>query len=146
MKVPYFDNRFKEGETRVVISGDPGGEVLRLVKDIKGSLLISVEGLSGEFRPDQVMRFTNMPLKGGRPRIRKFAIRSDRALSTLHEFDKLPDVSVVGSTVVAALLDCSKVTVWRLAKHKKIPKPLDLGSRKKWNVGELRTFLRSNSQ
>jgi predicted DNA-binding transcriptional regulator AlpA len=62
----------------------------------------------------------------------------------LRNFDSLPDSANVGKRVVAALFNCSTVTVWRRCKHGIIPRPYVLGSQSRaWNVGELRAALRA---
>ena len=62
----------------------------------------------------------------------------------LRNFDSLPDSANVGKRVVAALFNCSPVTVWRRCKTGSIPAPYVTGPQSRvWNVGELRTALRA---
>jgi predicted DNA-binding transcriptional regulator AlpA len=65
----------------------------------------------------------------------------------LRNFDSLPDSANVGKCVVAALFNCSSVTVWRRCKTGSIPKPYVTGPQSRvWNVGELRAALRALRQ
>ena len=60
----------------------------------------------------------------------------------LKNFDVLPDSANVRAPVVAALYGCSVSTVWRMARHGKIPAPRKKSDRvTAWNVGELRQAL-----
>ena len=57
-------------------------------------------------------------------------------------FDSLANAAYVRVQTVAALHDCSVVTVWRKSKDGTIPKPKKLSARVTgWNVGELRAAL-----
>jgi excisionase family DNA binding protein len=42
---------------------------------------------------------------------------------------------------VAALLNCSKRTVYRLADSGRMPRPLKLGSLVRWRAGEVRQWI-----
>lgn len=62
----------------------------------------------------------------------------------LKHFDDLPDSAYVREPVVAALLACSGVTVWRMSSDGRLPKPRKLSGRVTgWNVGELRQVLQA---
>ena len=59
----------------------------------------------------------------------------------LRDFDNLPDSAMVRLTTVAALYGCSKATIWRLVKNKRL-NTYKLSERcTTFNVGELRTLL-----
>ena len=63
-------------------------------------------------------------------------------LSSLKNFDALPDSASVRQPVVQALYACSAASVWRGVKAGRIPKPRKLSPRTTcWNVGELRQAL-----
>jgi predicted DNA-binding transcriptional regulator AlpA len=65
-----------------------------------------------------------------------------RALEILKNFKDLPDEANVRVSVVAALLGCSEVTVWRKSREGKLPQPRRLSNKLTiWNVGELRKTM-----
>jgi predicted DNA-binding transcriptional regulator AlpA len=67
------------------------------------------------------------------------------SLSSLTNFDALPDTANVRQPVVEALFACSSATVWRWVKAGIIPSPRKLSSRVTvWNVGQLRAALAGN--
>lgn len=62
--------------------------------------------------------------------------------AALREFDGLPDCARVATPVVAALLNCTNVTVWRRVRAGLLPKPVSSGpSGARWVVGQLRQVL-----
>jgi predicted DNA-binding transcriptional regulator AlpA len=62
----------------------------------------------------------------------------------LSRFHTLPDEAHVRLPVVMALFACSAATVWRYVKKHHLPAPVHLGTRvTAWNVGQLRTALKS---
>lgn len=65
-----------------------------------------------------------------------------RAFEILKNFKDLPDEANVRISVVAALLGCSEVTVWRKTRDGKLPRPRRLSNKlTTWNVGELRKTM-----
>ena len=66
--------------------------------------------------------------------------------SSLSNFDSLPDSGFVRLPVLLGLLGCSRATIWRWVKSKKVPAPKKLGERiAAWNVGEIRAALKTIS-
>jgi len=62
----------------------------------------------------------------------------------LRNFGNLPDDALVRAKVVAGLFGTSVVTVWRMTKDGRLPRPRRISSRHTaWNVGELRKALAS---
>lgn len=62
--------------------------------------------------------------------------------SALTNFDSLPDSAHVRLSEVTQLFGCSRASVWRWTKAKKLPAPKRFGSRfSAWNVGDLRIAL-----
>lgn len=59
----------------------------------------------------------------------------------LSEFDSLPNAAYVDCKIVAALLSCTRATVWRRSASGQLPKPRKFGASARWNVGELRAVL-----
>ena len=61
--------------------------------------------------------------------------------SALRDFDNLPDSAMVRLPTVAALYGCSKATIWRLVKNKRL-NTYKLSERcTTFNVGELKKAL-----
>ncbi|CAJ0849554.1 helix-turn-helix transcriptional regulator [Ralstonia flatus] len=63
------------------------------------------------------------------------------SVTPLARFDDLPNSANVDCKTVAALLSCTRTTVWRRSKAGLLPKPRKFGSSARWNVGELRAVL-----
>lgn len=62
----------------------------------------------------------------------------------LKDFDNLPDAAQARVPTVAALIDASIPTVWRMAAEGRLPKPRRIGKKHTaWNVGELRAALKA---
>ncbi|MEI7614500.1 MAG: AlpA family phage regulatory protein [Betaproteobacteria bacterium] len=58
------------------------------------------------------------------------------------DFDSLPDSGFVRLPSLLLLFACSRATIWRWVKAKKIPTPKKLGPRvTAWNIGELRQVI-----
>lgn len=58
------------------------------------------------------------------------------------DFDKLPDSAFVRLPSLLTLFACSRATIWRRVKEKKLPAPKKLGPRlSAWNVGEIRLAI-----
>ncbi|MHA6909395.1 helix-turn-helix transcriptional regulator [Ralstonia pseudosolanacearum] len=64
-----------------------------------------------------------------------------KPITPLAAFDDLPNAAHVDCKTVAALLSCTRATVWRRAAAGQLPKPRKFGSSARWNVGELRAVL-----
>lgn len=64
----------------------------------------------------------------------------------LTNFDQLPDAAHVDVHVVAGLFGCKVPTIWARLRKDELPKPRKFGAHTRWNVGELRTALRTDSQ
>jgi len=58
-------------------------------------------------------------------------------------FDNLPDSAGVRLPVVAALFGISSATVWRWTKSDLLPRSTRVGRVTSWNVGELRSRLKT---
>lgn len=73
------------------------------------------------------------------------AVRNAATLKhSLSQFDALPDIAQVRQPVIEALYSISAATVWRRVKAGTLPQPRKLSTRVTvWNVGELRTHLKS---
>ena len=70
------------------------------------------------------------------------ATKSQILQTALQNFDQLPNAAHVRERVVAAVLGCSRATVWRWSKSGRIPQPIRLSPRvSAWNVGQLRQTL-----
>lgn len=71
------------------------------------------------------------------------AIKTPSNLSpALANFDSLPDSAHVRMSEVMQLFGCSRASVWRWTKAKKLPAPKRFGARfLAWNVGDLRIAL-----
>ncbi len=61
----------------------------------------------------------------------------------LATFDELPNAAHVDVSVVAALFGCKTPTIWARLRRNELPKPKKFGSHTRWNVGELRTALKT---
>ena len=61
----------------------------------------------------------------------------------LATFDELPNAAHVDVSVVAALFGCKTPTIWARLRQNELPKPKKFGSHTRWNVGELRTALKT---
>ncbi len=73
------------------------------------------------------------------------AFQSTPINSSLQNFDHLPDSAMVRLPIVAALYGCSKATIWRLVKNKRL-NTYKLSERcTTFNVGELKKFLASKA-
>ena len=46
--------------------------------------------------------------------------QTNSIISALRDFDNLPDSAMVRLPIVAALYGCSKATIWRLVKNKRL--------------------------
>jgi predicted DNA-binding transcriptional regulator AlpA len=64
-----------------------------------------------------------------------------KILTSLRDFDLLPDSAHVRLPVVAALHGISRVTVWRWSKAGRLPTPVRRGGVTAWNVGALRRSM-----
>lgn len=64
-----------------------------------------------------------------------------KPVTPLSEFDSLPNAAHVDCKTVAALLSCTRATVWRRSAAGQLPKPRKFGASARWNVGELRAVL-----
>lgn len=148
MKLTHFDTRFKEGITSVILTCDPEKQYRKITR-IDAKTLITVRGLKGVFQIQEVETFTNEPQ--GKPRSTKATKRQrenrkEASLDVVRNFSELPDCALVGVGVVAALMGCSEMSIWRYAKEGAIPKPVNISYRvTRWRVGELRAFLKSGS-
>lgn len=60
----------------------------------------------------------------------------------LANFDVLPDSAFIDVAIVAALLGCSRNTVWRKARAGELAPPVKTGPNStRWRVGEIRSYL-----
>lgn len=60
----------------------------------------------------------------------------------LRHFDELPASAQVPAKTLATLLDVSTMSIWRMAKDGRLPKPRKLGpNTTRWTVGEVRAAL-----
>lgn len=72
---------------------------------------------------------------------RRERIAATKAINT-PDFDSLPDSGFVRLPSLLLLFACSRATIWRWVKAKKIPSPRKLGPRvTAWNIGELRQVI-----
>lgn len=63
---------------------------------------------------------------------------------SLAAFDSLPDAALIDVSTCAALLGCSRNTVWRRAATGALPKPLKVSPQQtRWRVGDVRKALAS---
>ncbi len=61
----------------------------------------------------------------------------------LATFDELPNAAHVDVSVVEALFGCKTPTILARLRRNELPKPKKFGSHTRWNVGELRTALKT---
>ena len=73
------------------------------------------------------------------PKLRTAAARIPPALAN---FDALPDSALIDVATVAALLGCSRNTVWRKARAGELASPIKTGPNStRWRVGSIRAHL-----
>ena len=62
-------------------------------------------------------------------------------MSTLRQFDELPESAHVRLRVVGALFGISIATVWRWSRSGQLPKPVRINGVTLWNVAALRAHM-----
>jgi predicted DNA-binding transcriptional regulator AlpA len=65
------------------------------------------------------------------------------SISSLANFDKLPDSALVGAKTLSSLIDVSRTTINGMVKNGLLPPSRAIcGSMARWNVGEIREALK----